>query len=170
MDWHQLVVRCSALEMYLLLTPVDYGKSIEMTLFDIKGRDIETQTFPYDTSPKVLWQTADEWVTWHTLSRKRRLQRQKARKSVIDEWKARSRLQWAGGLILLVLTATLFAVSGYLLFDAQRAKRLTDAGSLLISTATWSGWADMMVPSILIGGSFALIVGVVALGMGWADK
>jgi hypothetical protein len=59
-EWHQLLVRCSALEMYLLLTPVDNGKSIEMTLFDIKGRDKETDTFPFDTSPIVLWKTADE--------------------------------------------------------------------------------------------------------------
>jgi hypothetical protein len=91
MNWHQLLVRCSALQMYLLITPVDEGKSIEMTLFDIKGRDIETETFPHDASPKALWQTADEWITWHTLSEKRRRMRAEKRQEYKPLWERPSR-------------------------------------------------------------------------------
>jgi hypothetical protein len=71
-----------------------------------------------------LWQTADEWITWHTLSQKRRQQRKAARKESIESWAQPSLLQWIGGLALLVLTAALFAVGGYMLFAQQALNRL----------------------------------------------
>jgi hypothetical protein len=114
MDWHDILIRCSALNMYLLITPVDDGKSIEMTLFDIKGRDKETQIFPCDVSPKALWQAADEWVTWHTLSEKRRRLRREARKKSIQHWTVR--YQYPIMIISIVLVAAMFTTIAYWLF------------------------------------------------------